>query len=380
MFMNKNINLRRALAWPVAVFIMLIFIFSAFAEGGDGSGGGKDIPFQFVSSSIPNGSEDVETDTDIVLLFNKNVVNITVRENNMKCFTLKDSGGKEIPVEIIMGDDQVEPTQEVKRTVTVKPKSDLSSGETYLLKISKDLQAKNGSYLGKDTYISFSTAAGTSSRPADTTSTSAARVTTVKSPAASKQIVITKATTSAKANTAETTAAETSQTAANTTAVSSVTVFTTSAGRVTRSTRAASSSKQDKTGNTETSSEKKTESAKEETAQRTSQAETTLVPSTVTLTQPESVTASVISPEISYPEEDTGYTEYETYEESETESEDSFAGDSQTDPAAPEKLTQNKPADETGNKTPLIIGAVIFALVLTAAFAAAIIKTKNKKS
>ncbi len=379
MFMNRNINLRRALACPVAVFIMLIFIFSAFAEGGDGSGGGKDVPFQFVSSSIPNGAEDVETDTDIVLLFNKNVVNITVRENNMKCFKLKDSGGRGIPVDIIMGDDQVEPTQEVKRTVTVKPKSDLSSGETYLLIISKDLQAKNGSYLGKDTYISFSTAAGSSSRPADTTSTSAARVTTVKSPAAEKKIVITKTTTSAKANTAETTAAETYQTAANTTAVSSVT-FTTSAGRVTRSTRAVSSSKQDKAGNTETSSVKKTESVKTETAQRTSQADTTLVKSTVTLTQPESVTASVISPEISYPEEDTGYKEYETYEESEAESEDSFAGDSQTDPAVPEKLTQDEPEDKTGNKTPVIIGAAILALVLSAVFAVAIIKIKNKKS
>ena len=74
-----------------------------------------------------------------------------------------------------------------------------------------------------------------------------------------------------------------------------------------------------------------------------------------------------------------GEDQMDIYEESEAESEDSFAGDSQTDPAVPEKLTQDEPEDKTGNKTPVIIGAAILALVLSAVFAVAIIKIKNKK-
>ncbi|MBR0113061.1 MAG: Ig-like domain-containing protein [Clostridia bacterium] len=213
--MKNRSGLLRALACLAAVFILLTLIVSAFAEGGDGSGGGKDIPFQFVSSSISNGAENVDPGTSIVLGFNKNVVNIAVRENNMKCFTLKDEDGKQVPIEIIMGDDQVEPTHEVKRTVTVKPKSSLEYSTEYILKISKDLQAKNGSYLEKDSYISFTTAEKPTSKPV-AVRTTAARERTTKETTTKREISTSRVarytSTAAQTQTAETVSKTTAQT------------------------------------------------------------------------------------------------------------------------------------------------------------------------
>lgn len=176
--MINNTGARHILAFLAAVLIALSFVVPASAEGGNGngSGGGKDVPFGLVSSSIPNGEENVDPNASIVLTFNKNVVNLRVRESNMKCFSLTDSKGNSVPIDIIMGDDQVNPTQEVKRTITIKPKSALKPGETYLLKISGDLQAKReDTYLGRDTYISFTVV--------DETTTSSAIITTTQATA-----------------------------------------------------------------------------------------------------------------------------------------------------------------------------------------------------
>ena len=74
---------------------------------------------------------------------------------------MTDSKGNSVPVDIIMGDDQVNPTQEIKRTITVKPAVSLDPGETYLLKISGDVTAKSGAKIGKDNYISFTVAGAT---------------------------------------------------------------------------------------------------------------------------------------------------------------------------------------------------------------------------
>ena len=155
----------RVTALIAAVLIALSFAASSFAEGGngDGTGGGKDKPLTLDSSSVPNGSENVSPDAEIVLTFTKNVVHFTVRENNMKCFSMTDSKGNNVPIDVIMGDDQVDPS--IKRIVTIKPKSPLTPGETYLLKIGGGVTSKSGVSIGKDTYISFTVANTATTKP-----------------------------------------------------------------------------------------------------------------------------------------------------------------------------------------------------------------------
>lgn len=182
--MRKKHETRRAIAALIALFTLLTFACAAFAEGGngDGTGGGKDKPLALETSSVTNGAQNVGLSPEIVLNFNKNVVHFTVRENNMKCFTMTDGSGKSVPVEVIMGDDQVDPS--IKRIVTVKPKSALEPGTVYMLKISKSLTSKSGVSLGKDTYISFTTEAKTT-----TTTTKASTTAAKPTPSSSKPAV-----------------------------------------------------------------------------------------------------------------------------------------------------------------------------------------------
>ena len=155
--MNNNYA-SRLTSFATVFLIVLSLAFTAFAEGGngDGTGGGKDKPLALESSSVANGSQNVSLTPRIVLNFNKNVVHFTVKENNMKCFSMTDANGKNIPVNVEMGDDQVDPS--IKRIVTIVPVSPLEPETTYLLKIGRDITSKSGVTLGKDSYISFTTA------------------------------------------------------------------------------------------------------------------------------------------------------------------------------------------------------------------------------
>lgn len=172
--MNQTSSRKQILAGLFALLMLLSVICTAYAEGGngDGSGGGKDQPLTLVSSSVANG-DTIDTATpEIELTFSKNVVHFTVRDNNMKCFSMTDEDGKNVPIEVIMGDDQVDPS--IKRIVTVTPKSPLTPGKTYALKIGGGVTSKSGVSIGKDTYISF-TVAGT---PPKTTAAPTTKATT----------------------------------------------------------------------------------------------------------------------------------------------------------------------------------------------------------
>ena len=154
--------MKRIFAALIALVLALSTGVCALAEGGDGSGGGSGNPLTLDWSTVPDGSTDVPTDVTITLTFTKNVVNFTVRDNNMGCFTLVDSGGSRVPVAVIMGDDQVDP--DVKRIISISPDT-LSPGETYTLIISGGLQAKNGTYLGSDIALTFTTAGAEETPP-----------------------------------------------------------------------------------------------------------------------------------------------------------------------------------------------------------------------
>lgn len=143
----------------LTVFILISALaVSAYADdgSGDGSGGGSGEPLTLISSSVPDEAEDVATDVVITLTFSKNVVNFTVRDSNKTCFSMQDAAGTAVPVSVIMGDDQVDPS--IRRIIQVTPVLALSPGTVYILTISGNVTSKSGVSLGQDIAITFTTA------------------------------------------------------------------------------------------------------------------------------------------------------------------------------------------------------------------------------
>lgn len=147
--------------WRCSVLVLImaaslfVFAWSALAGEGDGSGGGKTVPLGLASSVPSNGQTGVELQPLIKLNFNKNVINLAIRDGNKNCFTLVTSAGSIVPIEVIMADDQLYP--EEKRNISVKPRQALQPGTAYTLKISPELMAKNGTSLGHEVILSFVT-------------------------------------------------------------------------------------------------------------------------------------------------------------------------------------------------------------------------------
>lgn len=142
----------------VVLFLVLFTALPALAANGsgdgDGKGGGKG-GLTLVSSFPQNNDKDVALPVVIKLEFSKNVVNMSVKENNLKCFSLLNSENQSIPIEVQMADDQMEPDR--KREIVVVPKEKLDPGSSYTLKINANLTSKSGVNLGKDIEITFIT-------------------------------------------------------------------------------------------------------------------------------------------------------------------------------------------------------------------------------
>lgn len=127
--------------------VLLLSVLAPIASAGDE-------PLSLEKSSIADGQKDVPLDASIELLFTNNVVNQSVAKNNASCIKLYQSSN-EVPVDVVMADDQLQP--EKKRVITVVPKQQLQKGMQYRLVISKDMTAKNGISIGKETTIAFTT-------------------------------------------------------------------------------------------------------------------------------------------------------------------------------------------------------------------------------
>lgn len=139
------------------LWIMVIFIFANAISVYSADGDGKSEALDLVESIPKDSSQAVELDTQIKLIFNKNVVNLTIKDNNSKCFSLSDSSKQIVPIDVIFADDQIEPDK--KREITISPKEPLKENMTYMVEISPKLQAKNGTSLDKSISISFTTLA-----------------------------------------------------------------------------------------------------------------------------------------------------------------------------------------------------------------------------
>lgn len=153
---------------------------SATGGNGDGSGGGKGEPLELVSSTPGDGEKGVALDTEIRLSFSKNVINMMVKDGNLKCFSLL-ADNEPVEIEVVMADDQVEP--EFKRDVVIAPVEGLQPDKNYTIKVASEFQSKGGVALGKELKINFSTGngtegseaavAGSNEKPADSSEPSA---------------------------------------------------------------------------------------------------------------------------------------------------------------------------------------------------------------
>lgn len=183
---SKMENLTQIALFSLVTALFLFSPLTALAEGGNGNGGGQQNPLSLVSSNPVDGQKDVKNPVEIQLVFNKNVVNMSVKDKNQKCITLNDPEGKTIPVQTIMADDQIDPTK--NEEIVLKPTQDLKPGMTYQVKITADLQAKNGTTLGKETSIHFTTADSNAATPAKETSVNNSTTGTPANPAATRSM------------------------------------------------------------------------------------------------------------------------------------------------------------------------------------------------
>lgn len=142
---------KKGICLIIAVLMILGVLASAtfiFAEGGNNP--------LFINESIPaDGASNISTDTEIKINFSKNVVNLSVKDTNLKCFTMKDNEGNNIPINVVMADDQIE--RDKRNDIILVPVNGLEEEKEYTITISSNLTAKNGNTLGEEKIITFST-------------------------------------------------------------------------------------------------------------------------------------------------------------------------------------------------------------------------------
>lgn len=166
---NKDRQMSRFLSMMVLALLgCILMVMPVLAEGtGDGSGGGKDIPLDLVSSSPADGQKDVALSGDIKLSFNKNVIYLLIRDANKACISLTTAEGSKVPMEVIMADDQTPEGFAQRRDIYVHPVQKLEPGTAYVVKVSSQFGAKNGTFLGHEDSVHFVTAGG-ATKPAET--------------------------------------------------------------------------------------------------------------------------------------------------------------------------------------------------------------------
>ena len=157
--------MQRTSKWVMALITMVMLFSNSLAGNwvqaadgdSDGSGGGQNNPLIIESSTPVNGASGVTDLPYIKIVFSKNIAYMTVRDGNLKCFSLW-SDGQKMPAEIIIADDQIE--REKRNDVLVKPLQPLKAGTTYQVEIASELQSKSGVTLGQKATLTFTMAGG----------------------------------------------------------------------------------------------------------------------------------------------------------------------------------------------------------------------------
>ncbi len=139
----------------VALLLVIFLAAPVLAADGDGTGGG-DEPLTLESSSIADGTAGVDIATDrITLTFSKNVVNMTVKDNNAACFAITADGAA-VPFTVEMADDQL--YRELRRDIVLRFSAELRPAAAYSVTVSPNLMSKSGVYLGEEVTVKFTTA------------------------------------------------------------------------------------------------------------------------------------------------------------------------------------------------------------------------------
>ena len=136
----------------LVLMVLLLITTSVFAG---------DKALELDSSNVEDGAVDVVVTQEFKLVFTNNVINMKVKDENIKLISLKNSKGEAVEINVEMADDQVSP--DLKRDVVVKAVSELNEGEVYSLVVQKGFSAKNGSLLADEVVINFTTVGGSGS-------------------------------------------------------------------------------------------------------------------------------------------------------------------------------------------------------------------------
>lgn len=173
--------MKKRFAWMALAVLMMLSI-TAQAAGGngggngggtgggsrDGTGGGKTEALTVESASVEDGAVLAPEDA-ITLVFTKNVVNSSVKENNLPLFTVTDDSGAAVEITVTMADDQIEPDK--KNDVVIAPADTWAEG-AYTLTAQAGITSKSGDVMEQDYTLTFSVAAADdTAAPEDTMDT-----------------------------------------------------------------------------------------------------------------------------------------------------------------------------------------------------------------
>lgn len=150
--------MKKSMRMAAILMVLLLTVGgSVLASGtGGGTGGGQDDPLELVASSVTNGAKDVAVDATIRMEFNKNVTFDTVRAGNVSAFSLKDAGGNNVAINVVLAEST---NDAEKNFANVKFASPLKNGATYTLTVATSLQSKSGDSLPAPIVITFMTKA-----------------------------------------------------------------------------------------------------------------------------------------------------------------------------------------------------------------------------
>lgn len=154
--------MKKRVTWMVLAVLMMLSITAQAAGGngggnggggsGDGTGGGKEEALTVESASVEDGAVLTPEDT-ITLVFSKNVVNSSVKENNLPLFVVTDDNGAAVEITVTMADDQIEPDK--KNDVVIAPADTWAEG-AYTLTAQAGITSKSGDVMEQDYTMTFS--------------------------------------------------------------------------------------------------------------------------------------------------------------------------------------------------------------------------------
>lgn len=162
------LNKRKFISFFAVLVLLLVSLQSLPAIAADtGEPGAKPLDFSGACLTTITGntsttgtsiidSENVPLRPTIKMLFDKNIVNEDVWNNNQQCFTMQNNSGTNVPINISRILDTV--NFEERNNVFISPLNDLLPGTTYKIMVSGNLTGKNGVKMGEEVVVTFGTA------------------------------------------------------------------------------------------------------------------------------------------------------------------------------------------------------------------------------